>query len=177
MDSLGKTQLECVKQFRSDLASNELEFILDNISEEEVFKVISIASIAGAKSSAIVKKSIFSYVFFNHDNKLSSDMLSFFKEMVNLKKDLPMNSKRMITFFLKEGIYSSTNLARTSFLNTYGFKSKTRFVKSNSPVDKLIFNNFYNSFIRTMISAIRNPLLKRFPYIELITNSKKEEWK
>jgi len=176
MEKLSKTQKEVNLQFRKDLASNEIEFILDNVSEEEVFKIVSIASIAGAKSSTIVKKNIFSYVFFNHDNKLSFDMFEFFKEMVELKKDLPMNSKRMITFFLKEGISSSVNLARNSFLNTYGFKSKTRYAKSSSSVDKIIFNNFYNSFVKTIISSIRNPALKRFPYIELITNSKKEEW-
>lgn len=162
------TEQKVVTQFRNDLASNGLEHVLDNIEEKEVYQIVSIGMIAGAYSPALTKKTIFSYVFFNQDTKISKSMIAFFKEMVELKGKIPSNSKRMITFFLREGILSSTNQARQEFLNTYGYKSKTRASKSHSAIDRMRFIRFYNYFIKKIVSAIRNPNLKRFPHLGLL---------
>lgn len=169
------TEEKVASQFRNDLASNDLESILDNIEQEDVYKIASIAMIAGAYSPALTKKTMFSYVFFNQDTKISNAMIDFFKEIVKLKEETSASSKRMITFFLREGILNSTSQARLEFLNTYGYKSKTRFSKMNSTIDKAKFSKFYNYFIKTIVSAIRNPKLKRFPHLGLLekANTKK----
>jgi len=168
-----KTEEKVIIQFRRGMSSSGLEHILDNLSEEEVYKVISLSSIACGHSSVLTKKTIFSYVFFNHDSKITNSTLEFFKEIVDLKEEITISSKRMITFFLGRGVLSSIQEARSAFLSTYGYHSKTRYTKSISPIDKAKFNKFYNGFVRTIIGAIRNPSLKRFPHLGLLKKAKK----
>ncbi len=154
-------------QIRKDLESNNLGKISDILSNQELYEVASIASISIGFSSPLVKKVLFSYIFFNQDKYVGRKMQVFFQDIVSFKENVSQNNKRMISFFLKQGIMSSSTKAREEFLKTYGYKSRTRYIKKNSNIDKIKFISFYQHFIKKIVSGIRSPKLKRFPHIEL----------
>ena len=156
------------EQMRRDLESNNLSKVSNILSEEELYELVSIATISAGHSNSLVKKTFFSYIFFNHDKKVEQDILHFFKQISNFKNNLSSNNKRMISFFLAKGIISSANKAREEFLKTYGYKSRTRYIKKNSNIDMIKFVSFYKYFIKKIISGIRNPSIRRFPHIGMI---------
>jgi len=166
------TKEKIVDQFKKDLSSNDLDRIIDGLSDDEIYEIVSISSLSIGHSDVLIKKSFFAYIFFTQDKNVWRKTKKFLNEVYDFKEGLSTNNKRMVTFFLKNGILSSSIKARHEFLNTYGYKSKTRYIKKNSSIDKMKFTSFYQSFIKTVLSGIRNSKIKRFPHIGILKKYK-----
>jgi len=152
-------------QFKNDMDSNGKIDFLDALSDDEIYEIVSIAAISMGHSDTLIKKAFFSYAFFNKDRMVLKKTIDSLLEMVEFKDSLSVTRKRMVKFFLQNGIVSSTSKARNDFLATYGYKSRTMAIKKHSTMDKLSFVSFYQGFIKTIISSIRNSKIQRFPYI------------
>lgn len=153
---------EKIKIFRELLKHNGLERIEGTSSDEELLKLIGSSIIPLSMSVTNVKKILFSYVFLNKDNKEIEKTKLFFEEQLEVKKNLPINIKRVIIFFLKNKAYNDTKRAYNNFLLSYGRQSSTYYAKKRNPFDYLRFSRAYNDVLKPLLNSLKKPDLKKF---------------